>query len=73
MVDFIDAYLPLSERSLSEALGTAGFKVETVIPRFLTYTMTGKKPSLVAVRPDVRLPLVWRIVGKQFFLVARKP
>jgi SAM-dependent methyltransferase len=70
--DFIDHYLPLSDRSLAEALTTVGFRVETVVPRFLPYTMTGKKPSLTLVRLYLRLPLAWRILGKQFLVVAAK-
>src|SRR5512146_1302806 len=55
--DFIDHYLPLSDRSLAEALNSAGFGIETVVPRFLPYTMTGKKPSLALVRLYLALPL----------------
>lgn len=71
--DFIDHYLPLSDRSLAEALSTAGFSMETVVPRFLPYTMTGKKPSLPLVRLYLALPLAWRVLGKQFLIIAKKP
>jgi SAM-dependent methyltransferase len=72
--DFFDHYLPLSDRSLAEALQIVGFRVEQVIPRFLPYTMKGKRPphgSLI--RLYLSLPIFWRIMGKQFLVVARKP
>ena len=45
-----------------------------LIPRFLPYTTVGARrtpPALV--RWYVRLPIAWRILGAQFFAVARKP
>jgi len=70
--DFIDHYLPLSDRSLAEAFRVAGFQIEKVIPRCLPFTMTGKRPSSAAVKLYLRVPLVWKIMGKQFLIVARK-
>jgi SAM-dependent methyltransferase len=43
--DFSDHYLPLSDRSLVEALELNGFKPQVVIPRFLPYTMEGRLPA----------------------------
>src|ERR1051326_2858726 len=37
--DFWDHYLPLTERSLCEALETRGFRIKQCFPRFLPYTM----------------------------------
>ena len=72
--DFFDHYLPLSDRSLAEALELAGFAIERVIPRFLPYTMKGKKPPAdIFVRVYLGLPSCWRFLGKQFFVVASKP
>jgi SAM-dependent methyltransferase len=72
--DFFDHYLPLSDRSLAEALELAGFAIERVIPRFLPYTMKGKKPPAdIFVRLYLGLPSCWRFLGKQFFVVASKP
>jgi SAM-dependent methyltransferase len=71
--DFFDHYLPLSERSLVEAAGIAGFSPEKVIPRFLPFTMQGKAPPTSAlIRLYLLLPLAWRLLGKQFFVVVRK-
>ena len=71
--DFFDHYLPLSDRSLVEALEVNGFKAEVVIPRFLPFTMRGKLPSHSAlVRLYLAVPLAWRILGKQFLVIAKK-
>jgi SAM-dependent methyltransferase len=71
--DYFDHYLPLSDRSLVEAARIAGFSLERVIPRFLPFTMQGKAPpSSALIRLYLRLPLAWRLLGKQFLVVARK-
>ncbi len=72
--DFIDHYLPLSHVSLEEGLRLAGFEIQTTIPRFLPYTMSGKRESPIwMVRLYLSLPLAWRLFGKQFLIVAQKP
>jgi SAM-dependent methyltransferase len=71
--DFLDHYLPLSDRSIVEALELAGLVMEVVIPRFLPFTMVGKRPqSPSLVRLYLSLPIAWRVMGKQFLVVARK-
>jgi SAM-dependent methyltransferase len=70
--DFLDHVLPLTHRSLREALECAGFEVELLIPRFLPYTTVGApRVPLALVRLYLRWPLVWRVFGAQFFAVAR--
>jgi SAM-dependent methyltransferase len=72
--DFYDHYLPLSHLSLEEGLVQAGYDVTTIIPRFLPYTTRSalpQHPLLVALY--LKFPFVWRILGKQFLLVGRKP
>jgi len=72
--DFIDHCLPLSDRSLAEALEVTGFRLEQAIPRFLPFTMSGRislRPLFV--RWYLRLGLAQRLWGKQFLIVARKP
>ncbi len=72
--DFYDHHLGLTHLSLSEALQLKGFRVETCIDKFLPYTTRGKLPSHPAlVSLYLRLPLAWRIFGKQFFIIACKP
>jgi SAM-dependent methyltransferase len=72
--DFVDHHLPLSDRSMVEALEVSGFQTERVIPRFLPFTMSGLGPSFAfLVRAYLLFPLAWRIWGKQFLVIARKP
>jgi SAM-dependent methyltransferase len=72
--DFWDHYLPLTELSLREALENRGFAVEECVPRFLPYTIIGGPHyPLFFVRVYLLLPLAWRIFGRQFLVVARKP
>src|SRR5690348_2348608 len=72
--DFFDHFLPLSERSLVEALGIVGLEVERAIPRFLPFTMKGKKPPPAAlIRLYLQMPVFWKLLGRQFLVVARKP
>ena len=71
--DFWDHHLPLTEASLSEALVTRGFAVDVCRDRFLPYTAIGAPQyPPVMVRAYLRLPLAWRIFGKQFLVVARR-
>jgi SAM-dependent methyltransferase len=70
--DFWDHHVHLSERSLSEILELCGFTVESAVDRFLPFTMVGKKESPLAfVRLYLRLPIAWKLFGKQFLVVAR--
>jgi ubiquinone/menaquinone biosynthesis C-methylase UbiE len=72
--DFYDHYLPLSHLSIEEGLVQAGFEMETVIPRFLPYTTRSFLPqNSFLVTLYLRLPFVWKILGKQFLVVGRKP
>jgi ubiquinone/menaquinone biosynthesis C-methylase UbiE len=69
---FFDHITPLDDRSLVEALETTGFTPETVIPRFLPFTMKSRLPKSVAlVRLYLAIPLLWRIFGAQSFIAAR--
>lgn len=71
--DFFDHHLPLSERSIGEALHLTGFDVECSRAAFLPYTMSdGRQFPLWMLRAYLRLPMVWRFFGKQFLVVARK-
>jgi ubiquinone/menaquinone biosynthesis C-methylase UbiE len=72
--DFYDHYLPLSHLSLGEGLVMAGFELEKVIPRFLPFTMNNGAPTAdFLIEGYLALPIAWRILGKQFLIVARKP
>ena len=71
--DFWDHYLPLTERSLGEALQNRNFRILRSIDRFLPYTMEKKKqaPSFF-IEAYLRMPPLWRLLGQQFFIIAQK-
>jgi SAM-dependent methyltransferase len=72
--NFFDHIIPLTARSLSEALDLAGFRAERLIDRFLPFTLAGRPaPPSVAIRAYLRLRPVWRVLGRQFLVVAVKP
>jgi hypothetical protein len=63
--DFFDHFLPLSERSMAEALEISGFKLEKAIAQFLPYTMREKLPPHPLLVPlCLALPIFRRILGK---------
>lgn len=71
--DYYDHHLGLTHLSLSEALKLKGFVVETCVARFLPYTTQGSLPTHpLLVSLYLKIPLVWRFLGKQFFITARK-
>lgn len=74
--DFVDHSLPITEKSLAEALEITGFTIEYTKTRFLPYTASSG-PSIIAHPALVKLYLkVWPahyLFGKQTFMVARKP
>jgi len=71
--DFFDHYTPLSDKSLSEALEMAGFRIEEILPKFLPYTTKSKIPQHpFLVKMYLKFPLLWQILGKQTFVIGRK-
>ena len=72
--DFYDHHLPLSELSLKEALEIVGFRCLRVTSRFLPYTMVNapRYPSAF-LSAYLKVPLLWRVIGRQFLIVATKP
>ena len=72
--DFYDHYLPLSHLSLEEGLVQAGYEIESVVPRFLPYTTRSALPQHpLLITLYLRLPFAWRILGKQFLVIGRRP
>jgi SAM-dependent methyltransferase len=69
--DYFDHFVPLTDRSMAEALELSGFVVEQQTARFLPYTMSGRREVPVRlVSWYLRFPLLWRVAGGQFLLVA---
>lgn len=72
--DFFDHRVPLTDKSLAEALLMAGFSIDRVVGRFLPYTTKTRWPSSpLLVRLYLKMPLAWRMLGKQAFIIGRKP
>ena len=70
--DFWDHHVPITERSLCELLELQEFEIVRCIPRFMPYTMSeGHNPPLFFVWLYLKLPLAWRLFGKQFLVIAR--
>lgn len=68
--DFIDHHVALTERSLTEAAVLAGFRTEHLTTRFLPYSTLGRLPQHRAlVRLYLRIPVAWRLLGKQTLYV----
>lgn len=71
--DFWDHFLCLTEASLGEALENNGYAILRSEPRFLPYTTVNAPAYPMAfVRLYLRLPLLWRIFGRQFLVVAER-
>jgi SAM-dependent methyltransferase len=78
--DFWDHFIPISHVSIVEALRNRGFEIQRAWPRFLPYTMAGRgRTSFSAavveacLRAYLSAPFLWRLFGRQFLVVARKP
>ena len=72
--DYYDHVLPLSHRSCAEAFLKAGYEIDEVIARFVPFSTASRLPQapwLVALYLACRP--AWRLFGRQFVLVARKP
>ena len=71
--DFWDHHIALTDVALREILEIQGFRVEAVFDRFLPYTMVNRrKYSTLLVSLYLRVPMLWKLIGKQFLVVARK-
>ncbi len=72
--DFYDHHIALSDLSLIELFQKCGFAIEHARAQFLPYTMVnGRRHPAWILKAYLRMPLLWRMFGKQFLVVARKP
>jgi SAM-dependent methyltransferase len=72
--DFIDHQTALTEKSLAEAAGMAGFRTKQVIARFLPYTTKSRLPQTsIFVRAYLAFPPAWWLLGKQTLYLGEKP
>ncbi len=71
--DCADHTVILTHLGVAEHLYAAGFEIESVTPRFLPFSFRGLlPPSPALTRAYLRTPALWPLLGKQFFLIARK-
>lgn len=72
--DFFDHHIPISHLSMVEALVMTGFKLDIVHPKFMPFSTKSKIPSHpFLVRLYLKFPLSWKLMGKQFFALSKKP
>jgi SAM-dependent methyltransferase len=68
---FFDHITPVDDRAMLEAFAQTGYDVEKNIPRFLPYTTKSRLPTGPAlVRLYLKVPLAWKVLGAQAFMVA---
>ena len=71
--DFVDHHLPLTDRTLVEALGMINMDVKEVRARFLPYTTKSRIPQHpVLIRLYLWLPPLHRFLGGQAWVVGVK-
>ncbi|MBD2027066.1 methyltransferase domain-containing protein [Leptolyngbya sp. FACHB-711] len=71
--DFIDHHLPITDGSLNEVLKAIGFSVDLMIPRFLPFSTKGRPSAPLLLQIYLKLPILWRFLGGQMFVIASKP
>jgi hypothetical protein len=72
--DMADHTLIFTHRAIAEHLYAAGFIPERIVPRFLPYSFTGRlPPSPSLTKLYLRTPAAWKLLGKQFLVIGRKP
>lgn len=72
--DYADHAVILTHLSVAEHLHAAGFEVTRATSRFLPYSFQGiLPPSPLLTRIYLRVPILWRLLGKQFLVMAVKP
>lgn len=71
--DFFDHHIPFTEKSFSEALRTSKFEIIESYSRFLPYSTKIKMSRFsLLLRIYLRYSILWKVFGRQFFLVAKK-
>ncbi|HYV16782.1 MAG TPA: class I SAM-dependent methyltransferase [Conexibacter sp.] len=71
--DMADHTVILTHKAIAEHLYAAGFEPERVESRFLPYSFTGRLPASASLtRAYLRTPAAWRLLGKQFLVIARR-
>jgi ubiquinone/menaquinone biosynthesis C-methylase UbiE len=72
--DFADHMLALTHVAVEEHLYAAGFEISRSIPKFIPYSFRSRLPQAPwMVRAYLRVPMLWRLLGKQFLVLATNP
>jgi dolichol-phosphate mannosyltransferase len=72
--DFWDHLTPITDRSLVELLEHIDYDIEECYPKFLPYTTQSSLPKATwLVRGYLKVPMMWRLLGRQFLIRARRP
>jgi len=70
---FFDHLTPIDDRALEELFFSHGFRLKKRILKFLPYTTKSKLPkSSILIKIYLKLPILWKIFGKQSFLIFEK-
>jgi len=71
--DCADHILALTHVSVAEHLYAAGYTIDEIIPRYLPFSFRGVlPPSPRLTRLYLKTPLAWKLLGKQFLLIATR-
>jgi len=54
-------------------LETIGFRIDTLIPRFLPFSTKGRPASPTLLKIYLKFPIFWNFLGGQLFVKATKP
>ncbi|HSW66705.1 MAG TPA: class I SAM-dependent methyltransferase [Bacillota bacterium] len=70
---FFDHITPIDDRALEEAFVALGFDLKLRILKFMPFTTRSRYPAKAAfVKLYLSLPILWRIFGKQTFMIFEK-
>jgi ubiquinone/menaquinone biosynthesis C-methylase UbiE len=71
--DFADHVLPLTHKAVIEHLHAAEYHILSAESRFLPYSFTGRLPASPGLaRAYLRFKPAWRLLGRQFLVVAHR-
>ena len=71
--DCADHILPLTQIAVAEHLYAAEFEVVETTPKFLPFSFRSRLPaSPLLTRAYLKVPLAWKLLGKQFLVAGRK-